>query len=155
MAGFRHSIGTLTEHMARLLQSAPLSQTHLSQTWPVGAIFISSVATNPATLIGCGTWQEFGSGRVLVGQDTGQSEFDVLEETGGAKTHTLSVNEIPAHTHTYIEPDAPVAASPAGTPISSSINTRTAGVATGSTGGGQAFSKMPPYIVVKFWRRTA
>lgn len=68
--------------------------------WPVGSIYISTTATNPNTLLGFGTWSAFGAGRVLVSQDTGQAEFDTLGETGGAKTHTLSAAEMPAHTHT-------------------------------------------------------
>lgn len=42
------------------------------------------------------------TGRVPVGRDAGQAEFDVLGETGGAKTHTLSATEsgVPAHSHT-------------------------------------------------------
>ena len=38
-------------------------------------------------------------GKVIVGKDTGQTEFDVLGETGGAKTHTLQTTEMPTHTH--------------------------------------------------------
>lgn len=38
-------------------------------------------------------------GRVIVGQDTSQTEFDVLGEKSGAKTHTLSQAEMPSHTH--------------------------------------------------------
>lgn len=68
--------------------------------WPVGSIYISTTATNPNTLLGFGTWAAFGAGRVLVSQDTGQTEFDTLGETGGAKTHTISTAEMPSHTHT-------------------------------------------------------
>ncbi len=39
-------------------------------------------------------------GRVPVGLDSGQTEFDALAETGGAKTHTLTSAEMPSHTHT-------------------------------------------------------
>jgi hypothetical protein len=58
--------------------------------WPVGSVFISVVSTNPNTLLGGGTWAAFGAGRVLVGIDAGQTEFDTVEENGGAKTHTLT-----------------------------------------------------------------
>jgi microcystin-dependent protein len=39
-------------------------------------------------------------GRIPVGYDSSQSEFDALGETGGAKTHTLTTAEMPSHTHT-------------------------------------------------------
>ena len=39
-------------------------------------------------------------GRVPVGLDSAQTEFDALGETGGAKTHTLTTAEMPSHTHT-------------------------------------------------------
>jgi microcystin-dependent protein len=67
--------------------------------YPVGAIYTSVVNTNPSTFIG-GTWSAFGSGRTIVGVDAGQTEFDTVEETGGAKTHTLTSGEMPSHTHT-------------------------------------------------------
>lgn len=38
-------------------------------------------------------------GRVPVGRDAGQTEFDTLAETGGTKTHTLTSAEMPSHTH--------------------------------------------------------
>jgi microcystin-dependent protein len=72
----------------------------LNAAWPVGSIFISAVSTNPNTLLGFGTWEAFATGRTLVGLDDGQSEFDTVEETGGAKTHTLTSDEMPSHTHT-------------------------------------------------------
>ena len=63
--------------------------------YPVGAIYVSTVATNPNTLFGFGTWTTFGAGRVLVSLDTGDTDFDVASETGGSKTHTLTAAEIP------------------------------------------------------------
>lgn len=56
------------------------------EAFPVGSVFIGVVSTNPATLLGYGTWAAFGAGRVLVGLDSGDTDFDTVEETGGAKT---------------------------------------------------------------------
>jgi microcystin-dependent protein len=70
------------------------------EAFPVGSVFIAVVSTNPATLLGYGTWSAFGAGRVMVGRDAGDTDFDTAEETGGAKTHTLTTSEIPSHTHT-------------------------------------------------------
>jgi microcystin-dependent protein len=66
---------------------------------PVGSIYFHTVNTNPSTFLG-GTWVAWGAGRVPVGVDATQTEFDTVEETGGAKTHTLTVGEMPVHTHT-------------------------------------------------------
>lgn len=54
--------------------------------WPIGSIFISAVSTNPNTLLGFGTWAAYAAGRVLVGLDSNDVDFDTAEETGGAKT---------------------------------------------------------------------
>lgn len=71
----------------------------MGDVYPVGSIYTSVVSTNPATLLGVGTWSAFGTGRTIVGIDTGDTNFDTVEETGGAKTHTLITAEIPSHTH--------------------------------------------------------
>jgi microcystin-dependent protein len=74
--------------------------TILQATYPVGAIYTSVVSTSPATLFGFGTWADFGAGRMLVGIDAGDADYDVVEETGGAKVITLATTDIPAHNHT-------------------------------------------------------
>jgi hypothetical protein len=85
-----------------------------SEAFPVGAVFIGVVSTDPATLLGYGTWSAIAAGRVLVGRDAGDVDFDVAEETGGAKTvasagtvaaPTLSGSTAAeaAHTHTYTQ----------------------------------------------------
>ena len=70
----------------------------LEKVYPVGSVYINaSVSTNPATLLGFGTWTAFGAGRVLVGLDSTDTDFDSAEETGGAKTVTLTASQIPEH----------------------------------------------------------
>lgn len=69
-------------------QSAWLAtvSSYSTQAWPIGSVFVAVVSTNPATLLGYGTWTAIGAGRVLVGLDSGDTDFDTVEETGGAKT---------------------------------------------------------------------
>ena len=71
----------------------------LSDVYQVGDIYITTSAINPLVRLGFGVWLAFGAGRVLVGIDPLQTEFDTVEKTGGAKTHTLTTAEMPVHTH--------------------------------------------------------
>lgn len=43
-------------------------------------------------------------GRNVIGLNSSETDFDVLGETGGEKRHTLTVGEMPAHTHTITDP---------------------------------------------------
>lgn len=78
--------------------------------YPVGSIYINAAnATNPATLLGFGTWAAFGAGRVPVGINAADASFDTLGETGGSKdaiavshSHTASSgNQSADHTHAF------------------------------------------------------
>jgi hypothetical protein len=57
-------------------------------TFPVGWVLISKANVNPATFLGYGTWANFGAGRVLVGLDSGDADFDAIGDSPGAKTST-------------------------------------------------------------------
>jgi len=138
------------------LLSGQTSLVSISDVYPVGSIYINATSSsNPSSLLGFGTWVAFGSGRVMVGLDTGDSDFNAAEETGGSKTdsHALTVSEIPAHTHNYDKANSN-AAFVDGTATRFQGTTSTA---TSSTGGGQAHSHdiVQPYIVVYMWKRTA
>ena len=79
---------------------APMLDT-MKKVYPVGSIYMSTVSTNPATLFGFGTWEAMPAGRVLLAQ--GKSSWGTTYNagsTGGEATHTLTVGELPAHTHT-------------------------------------------------------
>ena len=127
--------------------------------YPVGAIFttVTAYANSAAVVsaIGGTTWVAFGAGKVLVGLDSGDTDFDTVEETGGAKTdaHTLTIAEMPAHTHDYGKSTTSESMS-----IDDISGLRGAATtATSSTGGGGAHTHdiVQPYIVVYFWKRTA
>ena len=116
--------------------------------------FSTTISTTaPATLLGMGTWAAFGAGKVPVGIDASDTDFDTVEETGGAKTHTLTISEMPAHTHSY---DKQVTSTDA-LSIHDTVRTTggNTGATTGSTGGGTAHNNLQPYITVYMWKRTA
>src|SRR5690606_38823591 len=97
-----HNIGAVitdvivAEHVEKIVDKL---DNLIDVVYPVGSIYISTVDTNPGTVFGVGTWVAFGTGRTIVGVDTDQTEFDTVEKTGGAKTHTLTTAEMPSHTH--------------------------------------------------------
>lgn len=141
-----------------------LKATILAEVYPVGSIYTNAtVSTNPATLLGFGTWSAFGDGRVLVGNGTSDQAF-AAGATGGASTHTLTAAQMPAHTHvaTYggtlgVNANDPGFGSEVG-----GLGTGGSFGATGrgsaalnNTGGGGSHNNLQPYIVVYMWRRTA
>ena len=126
----------------------------IDATYPVGSLYTNaSVATNPATLLGVGTWTAFGAGRVIVGLNGADTDFDTIGETGGTKTETLNETQIPAHTHTNIEPDASVTFYEGGV-AATAVPSGSASV-SGSTGGGLPHNNVQPYVVCYMWKRTA
>ena len=131
----------------------------IANAYPVGSIYMNcSNATNPGTLLGFGTWSSFGAGRVLIGLDSSDSDFDSAEETGGSKTHTLTEAQLPSHRHQVGSHDSTAGfggaagnvefVQDAGTGIGNAVN-------TSFTGSGQAHTIVQPYIVVYMWKRTA
>lgn len=131
--------------------------------FPVGSIYITTDSSiNPAEIFGVGTWEIFGQGRTLVGLDTSQSEFSSIQQTGGEKTHTLTVSEMPSHSHNITcgstENAAVVGSSSA---VFRQEDIGDSWCPTGSiydakiqnTGGGQPHNNLQPYIIVIFWHR--
>ena len=151
--------------------------------YPIGSIYTNAaVSTNPATLFGFGTWEAFGSGKVLVGVDSGDSAFDTLGETGGSKDAVVV-----AHTHTTSAAGAATGTinsdrtgdfgnfnSGTGVfSVSGYLGNRSQGAAgagsyenanlsipdhshtVNSTGSSGTNANLQPYITVYMWKRTA
>jgi hypothetical protein len=157
----------------------------LQAVYPVGSIYINAASSsNPTSLLGFGTWVEFGAGRVMVGLNASDALFDTLEETGGSKnsivvahTHTVTATGTSgsggSHFHTYqtgYQTNVTIQGSNGnfggGTPDDTShiYNTNTAGAhthslsvsgTTASTGSSGTNANLQPYITVKMWKRTA
>ena len=144
----------------------------LQAVYPVGSIYINaSSATNPATLLGFGTWTAFGAGRVMVGLDAADALFDTAEETGGSKdavvvshTHTAtSTVTDPGHNHSLanqLNVSASNFVNGSGTiPYNtSSTGTATTGITVATTNASTGVSgtnaNVQPYITVRMWKRT-
>ena len=131
----------------------------IANAYPVGSLYMNaSNATNPATLLGFGTWAAFGAGRVLVGIDSSDTDFDGAEETGGSKTHALTTGELAPHNHAVGSNDS--GTGPGGA-AGNQEHVRDAGVGNGpatstsTTGSGTPHNNVQPYIVVYMWKRTA
>lgn len=151
--------------------------------YPVGSIYTNaSDDTNPADLLGFGTWTAFGAGKVMVGIDSEDEDFDTAEETGGAKTSNIAHTHTgPSHTHSIplgyrlvegvLRIGAILSGGTSGTFSGSYRETDSGSESTstwdkfvtgsGGTGntGGMSSNATPsvvqPYVVVYMWKRTA
>ena len=122
--------------------------------YPVGSIYTNmAVATNPASLLGVGTWVAYAEGRVLVGK-AGSGTFDTLDESLGAETHTLTIAEMPAHTHDTGANQQSGANQDANS-FSGLGRSTLNDIFTASTGGGNAHTNLQPSVTVHMWKRTA
>lgn len=114
--------------------------------YPVGSIYISVAETSPASLFG-GTWEILNDVFLLAaGSYANAGTF------GGEASHTLTVDEMPAHRHTV--PSMP--GYDAGTEwVGQSGKAASMTRNTDINGGGAAHNNMPPYLAVYMWKRVA
>ena len=131
-----------------------LKEVNVAQlVYPVGAIYMSTVATNPKTLFGFGTWEQIKDTFLLAAGSTYNAG-----STGGEAEVTLATKQIPSHNHAIFYPNAGAGNdyAPIGYPNVGSKSTYWAvGSYTGDVGGGEAHNNMPPYLTVYVWKRTA
>jgi hypothetical protein len=112
--------------------------------YPIGSIYLSTLATNPNTILGSGTWIRVAEGQFLVGFKTGDADFDPVENTGGAKTHD--------------HPSTTSDAASANTLCDNNADGTTISVATGMHTHDTdlpSISHLPPFYTIYVWKRTA
>jgi hypothetical protein len=156
------------------ITSTEIAQSFLDTIYPIGSIYTNATdSTNPGTLLGFGTWVSFGAGRVPVGIDSSDTDFNTAEDTGGSKTKskTIAVNELPKHKHrtplrnSGMSNNFGIVSSPTITSFIESQETSTNSPLTddeiyNSSNSQQTQQAMnldvvQPYIVVYMWKRTA
>jgi hypothetical protein len=170
-AGPTASSGTATTQLA----TTAFVTSALSAAYPIGSIYINaSSSSNPNVLLGFGTWEAFGAGRVLVGFNASDALFDTLEETGGSKdavvvshTHTAtSTVTDPTHTHFMSGVNGAFASGPLAAnadygsgderaKMSNESTGITVATTNASTGVSGTNANVQPYITVRMWKRTA
>lgn len=136
--------------------------------YPVGAIYMSANSTSPSVLFG-GTWQQIKDKFLLACGDTynngatGGVASNPYTPAGTVGNHTLTINEIPSHSHSVASAKAGTSANVAS---GSQFSIEEATVTSGNAGGGQphnhgfsgtatTFDNMPPYLAVYVWVRVA
>ena len=92
--------GTTTEERIKALAAAEVAKVMIKYVpVEIGGLYLSTTTINPSTIWPGTTWQQFGTGKTLVGTDPADNDFKTLGQTGGSKTETLTLNQIPSHTH--------------------------------------------------------
>lgn len=119
------------------------------QSYPVGSIYQSTSSTSPSSLFG-GTWEQIKDVFLLAAGKT-----YAAGSTGGEATHTLTVEEMPAHGHD--SRDLGINWSPGNfqflAQYSNEGSPKGRALTTTNTGGGKSHNNMPPYRAVYMWRR--
>ena len=146
----------------------------LDYFYPVGSIYeTSSDSFNPGTRWG-GTWVKVqdkvlvGAGSLFPSGQTGGHMVVTYTPAGTVGDHTLTVDEIPSHTHVYTKHNTTIQTDPEELPIGEGATLLDGITSTnsGGTGGGQAhghtftgtqaaLDNMPPYEVINIWKRIA
>ena len=107
-----------------------------------------------------GTWEQL-KGKFLVGVDSSDTDFETSGKTGGEKTHTLTVDEMPSHNHLlYGSPygsanwvEEGVQRVKYDVDKKTASNTYTLAQPVWNTGDSQAHNNLPPYMTVYMWKR--
>lgn len=125
---------------------------------PVGSIYMTTVETNPSEIFGFGTWELWGAGRVPVGVDTTQTEFNTVEKMDGEKTHLLIQSELPktiGQALIYDSGAAEQSSSMDALTTQWSKKYRTGLYNVVNESGGNAHNNLQPYITCYMFKRTA
>ena len=132
----------------------------LQESFPINKVEVFFDDLDHSNFLGC-TWEMVSQGRVPIGIDKSDTDFNTIGKTGGEKTHKLTIDEMPTHDHNVTKNtnDNLVLMAQAQNKFGD------AGTGTGSgwywnrgvpkQGGNKSHNNLQPYIVMAFWRRIA
>ena len=124
----------------------------LNMLCPVGKVEIFFDNNDHSNYLGF-KWERTSIGKVPVGINSNDSDFNTIGKTGGEKTHQLTIAEIPSHNHEQ-NGSRSSGSSWCGT-FSPNLTTGNPSVYTFNTGGDQPHNNLQPYEVMAFWKRIA
>lgn len=102
------------------------------------------------------TWERIASGKVLVGVDTTDTDFNTIGKTGGEKKHTLTIDEMPNHDHKLYNTGGSSGRFDISKSWSATMSEEgTRGASIGYEGGNQPHNNLQPYQVVAYWQRVS
>lgn len=154
------NLGQIINDIQRELEELKTTQLRVRETfYPVGSIYMSATAatTSEVEAMFGGTWEAFGIGRTLVGVDPEDEDFAEAELTGGEKTHTLTVNEMPSHQHRergFYRVQGGVSGGDA-VRARANLSADVWDTSMEATGGGQSHNNLQPYITCYMFKRIA
>lgn len=122
--------------------------------YPIGSIYMTVSDTNPFETIKFGVWEKIENRFLLA-----SSNIHMNGETGGEENHTLSINEMPKHSHKmkYDSIGWTALRQSSGTNgiLENNTSSYDGQYSTEEVGNGNAHNNMPPYLVVNMWKRIA
>lgn len=152
------NLGQIINDIQRELEELKTTQLRERETrYPVGSIYMSATAATAdevEAMFG-GTWEAFGIGRTLVGVDPEDEDFAEAELTGGEKTHTLTVEEMPSHRHKIGQTYSGYRLYQDGSAPNGVYTGYTTSEPTSYEGGGGAHNNLQPYITCYMFKRIA
>ena len=122
--------------------------------FPVGQIVIKGDNEDYSNWLGF-TWERTAVGKVLVGIDSTDTDFNTIGKTGGEKTHTLTIDEMPSHNHSIEMTSGGVAYQVERVPFGNQSVWGNSTFPIKPTGGGKSHNNMPPYLAVYIWKKVA
>lgn len=123
--------------------------------FPVGSYYETSDTSFDPNVTWGGTWVKDSKGRVTVALDDSDADFNTISKTGGEKTHTLTIDEMPSHNHSVNSRATTFASTGSFNPQQGNGDRTWELLNVNNTGGDQAHNNVQPYVVVVRWHRIA